>query len=182
MNVVKQIWSWFGSIAISFVLVVFLGVFVFQSTRVSGHSMDPTLHDSQRVYVSKLSHTFHYEPNYEDIVIIDSRVDMKRTFKNDLMDSPLLSLFVSGDDKHVWIKRVIGKPGDQLELKDNQMYRNGELLNESYINEEMRANGNKKWTVPADHIFVMGDNRNNSMDSRVIGFIPLDHVLGKKLF
>ncbi|CAN7597328.1 MULTISPECIES: signal peptidase I [unclassified Paenibacillus] len=182
MNVVKQIWSWFGSIAISFVLVVFLGVFVFQSTRVSGHSMDPTLHDSQRVYVSKLSHTFHYEPNYEDIVIIDSRVEMKRTFKNDLLDSPLLSLFVRGDDKHVWIKRVIGKPGDQLELKDNQMYRNGELLNESYINEEMRANGNKKWTVPADHIFVMGDNRNNSMDSRVIGFIPIDHVLGKKLF
>jgi signal peptidase I len=182
LNVVKQIWSWFGSIAISFVLVVFLGVFVFQSTRVSGHSMDPTLHDTQRVYVSKLSHTFHYEPNYEDIVIIDSRVDMKRTFKNDLMDSPLLSLFVRGDDKHVWIKRVIGKPGDQLELKDNKMYRNGELLNESYINEEMRANGNKKWTVPADHIFVMGDNRNNSMDSRVIGFIPIDHVLGKKLF
>ncbi|KRF09587.1 S26 family signal peptidase [Paenibacillus sp. Soil766] len=182
MNVVKQIWSWFGSIAISFVLVVFLGVFVFQSTRVSGHSMDPTLHDSQRVYVSKLSHTFHYEPNYEDIVIIDSRVEMKRTFKHDLLDSPLLSLFVRGDDKHVWIKRVIGKPGDQLELKDNQMYRNGELLNESYINEEMRANGNKKWTVPADHIFVMGDNRNNSMDSRVIGFIPVDHVLGKKLF
>ncbi|OCT16738.1 signal peptidase I [Paenibacillus pectinilyticus] len=182
MNVVKQIWSWFGSIAISFVIVVFLGVFVFQSTRVSGHSMDPTLHDSQRVYVSKLSHTFHYEPNYEDIVIIDSRVDLKRTFKNDLMDSPLLSLFVRGDDKHVWIKRVIGKPGDQLELKDNQMYRNGELLNETYINEEMRANGNKKWTVPADHIFVMGDNRNNSMDSRVIGFIPIDHVLGKKLF
>jgi signal peptidase I len=182
LNVVKQIWSWFGSIAISFVLVVFLGVFVFQSTRVSGHSMDPTLHDSQRVYVSKLSHTFHYEPNYEDIVIIDSRVEMKRTFKNDLLDSPLLSLFVRGDDKHVWIKRVIGKPGDQLELKDNQMYRNGELLNETYINEEMRANGNKKWTVPADHIFVMGDNRNNSMDSRVIGFIPIDHVLGKKLF
>ncbi|MGO4496360.1 signal peptidase I [Paenibacillus sp. 2RAB27] len=182
MNVVKQIWSWFGSIVISFVLVVFLGVFVFQSTRVSGHSMDPTLHDSQRVYVSKLSHTFHYEPNYEDIVIIDSRVEMKRTFKNDLLDSPLLSLFVRGDDKHVWIKRVIGKPGDQLELKDNQMYRNGELLNESYINEEMRANGNKKWTVPAEHIFVMGDNRNNSMDSRVIGYIPIDHVLGKKLF
>ena len=77
---------------------------------------------------------------------------------------------------------MIGKPGDQLELKDDKMYRNGVPLDEPYINEAMRANGNKKWTVPADHIFVMGDNRNNSMDSRVIGYIPLDHVLGKKLF
>ncbi|MZQ84476.1 signal peptidase I [Paenibacillus sp. 5J-6] len=182
MNFLKQLWSWFGSIAISFVLVVFLGVFVFQSTKVMGHSMDPTLHDSQRVYVSKLSHTFNYEPNYEDIVIIDSRVDLKRTFKNDLLDSPLLSLFTKGDDKHVWIKRVIGKPGDRLEMKDDKLYRNGQLLEEPYLNEAMRANGNKQWTVPDDHVFVMGDNRNNSMDSRVIGFVPLDHVLGKKLF
>jgi signal peptidase I len=182
MNLLKQIWSWFGSIAISFVIVVFLGVFVFQSTKVMGHSMDPTLHDQQRVYVSKLSHTFKYVPNYGDIVIIDSRVDLKRTFKNDLLDSPLLSLFTKGDDKHVWIKRVIGKEGDELELKDHKMYRNGTLLDEPYLNEQMRETADMKWTVPGGHVFVMGDNRNNSMDSRVIGFVPLDHVLGKKLF
>ncbi|MGG1554478.1 signal peptidase I [Paenibacillus ferrarius] len=182
MKAAKQIWSWVSSIAISFVLVLILGVFVFQSTRVSGHSMDPTLHDTQRVYVSKLSHTFRYEPDYGDIVIIDSRVNLRRTFKNDLLDSPLLSLFVHGDDKHIWIKRVIGKPGDVLEMKNNKLYRNGELLDEPYLNEEMKANSNKKWTVPDANIFVMGDNRNNSMDSRIIGFIPMDHVLGKKLF
>ncbi|MCD1259923.1 signal peptidase I [Paenibacillus athensensis] len=184
MKVVKQIWSWIGSIAISFVLVVFLGVFVFQSTKVSGHSMDPTLHDTQKVYVSKLSHTFSYEPNYGDIVIIDSRVTMQRTFKDDLTESPLLSLFTRSDDKHIWIKRVIGKPGDTLELKEHHMYRNGQMLDEPYIYEQMNESpeNDKTWTVPADHIFVMGDNRNNSMDSRVIGFVPLDHVLGKKIF
>ncbi|MBD0383567.1 signal peptidase I [Paenibacillus sedimenti] len=182
MNLLKQIWSWIGSIAISFVLVVFLGVFVFQSTKVMGHSMDPTLHDQQRVYVSKLSHTFKYEPDYGDIVIIDSRVDLKRTFKNDLLDSPLLSLFTRGDDKHVWIKRVIGKAGDELELKDHKMYRNGVAIDEPYLNEQMRESADAKWKVPDGHVFVMGDNRNNSMDSRVIGYIPLDHVLGKKLF
>ncbi|UJF32413.1 signal peptidase I [Paenibacillus hexagrammi] len=182
MNILKQIWSWFGSIAISFVLVVFLGVFVFQSTKVMGHSMDPTLHDKQRVYVSKLPHTFSSEPDYGDIVIIDSRVNMKRTFKNDLLDSPLLNLFTRTDDQHVWIKRVIGKPGDVIEYKDHHVYRNGELLDEPYLNEQMKDDKMKSWTVPADHVFVMGDNRNNSMDSRVIGFVPLDHVLGKKLF
>ncbi|MFC5451510.1 signal peptidase I [Paenibacillus aestuarii] len=182
MQVLKQIWSWVGSIAISFILVIFLGVFVFQSTKVMGHSMDPTLHDQQRVYVSKLSHTLGNEPNYGDIVIIDSRIDLKRTFKNDLLDSPLLSLLTQKDDKHVWIKRVIGKAGDELELKDHKMYRNGVLLDEPYINEQMRDSADMKWKVPEDHVFVMGDNRNNSMDSRVIGYIPLDHVLGKKVF
>jgi signal peptidase I len=182
MAIAKQLWSWISSIAIAFVLVVFLGVFVFQSTKVLGHSMDPTLHDTQRVYVSKLSHTFSSEPNYGDIVIIDSRVNQERTFTNDLLDSPLLSLFTKADDKHIWIKRVIGKPGDELEFKNHKVIRNGQVLDEPYIEEAMTYTSDKKWIVPAKHIFVMGDNRNNSMDSRVIGYIPFDHVLGKKMF
>jgi signal peptidase I len=182
MIVLKKMGSWLGSIAIAFVLVVFLGVFIFQSTKVLGHSMDPTLHDTQKVYVSKLSHTFAQEPDYGDIVIIDSRVDQKRTLMNDLMDSPLLSLFLKADDRHVWIKRVIGKPGDTLEFKNHNVYRNGQALDEPYVKEQMVFESDKKWVVPDRHIWVMGDNRNNSSDSRVIGFIPLDHVLGKKVF
>jgi signal peptidase I len=182
MIMLKKIGSWVGSIAIAFVLVVFLGVFVFQSTKVLGHSMDPTLHDTQKVYVSKLSHTFSTLPDYGDIVIIDSRVNQKRTFMSDLMDSPLLSLFTKMDDRHVWIKRVIGKPGDTLEFKDHKVYRNGEAIDEPYIKEQMVYESDKKFVVPEQHIWVMGDNRNNSSDSRVIGFVPLDHVLGKKVF
>jgi signal peptidase I len=182
MIMLKKMGSWLGSIAIAFVLVVFLGVFIFQSTKVLGHSMDPTLHDTQKVYVSKLSHTFAKEPDYGDIVIIDSRVDQKRTLMNDLLDSPLLSLFLKADDRHVWIKRVIGKPGDTLEFKGHKVYRNGQVLNEPYVKEQMLFESDQKWVVPENHIWVMGDNRNNSSDSRVIGFIPLDHVLGKKIF
>jgi signal peptidase I len=182
MIILKKIGSWMGSIAVAFVLVVFMGVFVFQSTKVLGHSMDPTLHDSQKVYVSKLSHTFSTVPDYGDIVIIDSRVNQKRTFLNDLTDSPLLSLFIKADDHHVWIKRVIGKPGDTLEFKDHKVYRNGQVLDEPYLKEQMIYESDKKWVVPEKNIWVMGDNRNNSSDSRVIGFVPLDHVLGKKVF
>ena len=144
--------------------------------------MDPTLHNKQRVYVSKLSHTFSNEPDYGDIVIIDSRVNQPRTFLSDLKDSPLLSLFGNKNDRHIWIKRVIGKPGDTLEFKDHLVYRNGIALDEPYIKEKMSYISDKKWVVPEKHIFVMGDNRNNSSDSRVIGFIPFDHVLGEKVF
>lgn len=182
MKLVKSLWSWVSSFAIAFVLVLFLGIFVFQSTKVMGISMDPTLHDSQKVYVSKLSHTFSTLPDYGDIVIIDSRVNQKRTFADELLDTPLISLFASKDDKHIWIKRVIGKPGDVLEFKEHKVYRNGEAIDEPYIKEQMNYTSDKQWVVPADHIFVMGDNRNHSMDSRVIGFIPLDHVIGKKMW
>jgi signal peptidase I len=182
MIMLKKMGSWLGSIAIAFVLVVFLGVFIFQSTKVLGHSMDPTLHDTQKVYVSKLSHTFAQEPDYGDIVIIDSRVDQKRTLMNDLMDSPLLSLFLKADDRHIWIKRVIGKPGDTLEFKNHKVYRNSQVIDEPYVKEQMVFESDKTWVVPEGNIWVMGDNRNNSSDSRVIGFIPLDHVLGKKVF
>jgi signal peptidase I len=101
---------------------------------------------------------------------------------NDLLDSPLLSLFLKADDRHVWIKRVIGKPGDTLEFKNHKVYRNGQALDEPYVKEQMIFESDKQWVVPEGHIWVMGDNRNNSSDSRVIGFVPLDHVLGKKVF
>jgi signal peptidase I len=143
--------------------------------------MDPTLHDNQRVFVSKLSHTFSYFPDYGDIVIIDSRVDRDRSFKDDVLDNPIFQLLLNRSNHNFYIKRVIGKPGDVLELKDHRVYRNGVPLDEPYLNEVMSESADEQWVVPDDHIFVMGDNRNNSQDSRVIGFIPLDHVLGKKL-
>jgi signal peptidase I len=86
------------------------------------------------------------------------------------------------DDHQFYVKRLIGKPGDILEFKDHKVYRNGIALQEPYIKEVMNFISDKKWVVPDKYIFVMGDNRNNSNDSRSIGFIPLDHVLGKKFF
>lgn len=178
----SQVWSWTRSIATAVVITVLVGTFVFQPNQVSGHSMDPTLHDKQRIYVSKLSHTFGNEPDYGEIVIIDSRVERTRGIVDDLMEQPLINMILRKEDTNRYVKRVIGKAGDTLEIKDHQVYRNGELLDEAYLNEPMRGTDQAmKWTVPEGHVFVMGDNRNNSRDSRSIGFVPLDHVLGIKL-
>ncbi|MCS7461594.1 signal peptidase I [Paenibacillus doosanensis] len=181
-NLGAEIRSWAGSIGAAIVCALLIGIFVIQPTKVMGHSMDPTLHDQQRIFISKLSHTFRYEPKYGDIVIIDSRVDRSRTLMDDIEEHPLISLFTGeGENEIIYVKRVIGKPGDALEFKDHKVYRNGEALDEPYLNETMNYSSNEKLVVPEGHIFVMGDNRNNSKDSRSIGFIPLDHVLGIKL-
>lgn len=177
----KEALAWLRSIVAAFVLTLVIGIFVFQPTKVLGHSMDPTLHNEQRIYVSKLSHTFHYEPKYGDIVIIDSRVDRPRKWTDDVLEHPLFKLFSRNNDESMYVKRVIGKPGDVIELRDQQVYRNGQPLNEPYIKEKMQLTQDKKWTVPEESLFVMGDNRNNSRDSREIGFVPLDHVLGIKM-
>jgi len=179
MKIMKEIWSWTRSIGIAFAAVVFLGIFVFQPFKVNGHSMEPTLDHEDRVYVSKLSKTFSYLPDYGDIVVIDSRVDRTRSIKDDILEHPLVKLMTGQtDDPIYYVKRVIGKPGDVIELKDHQVYRNGEVLAEPYIKEVMEIVGEQEWIVPEDHIFVMGDNRNNSNDSRNIGFIPADHIIG----
>jgi signal peptidase I len=180
-KILTEIRSWITSIGVAFGCTLLIGVFIIQPTNVLGHSMDPTLHNEQRIFVLKLSHTFKQEPKYGDIVVIDSRVDRSRSIVDDLLEHPLISLLDGADNHNFYIKRVIGKPGDVLEFKNNNVYRNGEALNEPYLNEQMNYSSNEKIVVPEKHLFVMGDNRNNSKDSRSIGFIPLDHVLGVKM-
>lgn len=183
MKAAKVVWDWAKTLGFAIVLAMCISIFVFQPFKVEGHSMDPTLNDKEHILVSKLSHTFSYLPDYGDIVIIDSRIDRKRTFKDDLLDNPFISLLTSKSGEHTfYVKRVIGKPGDVLEFKDHQVIRNGVVLQEPYIKEAMEFVSDDQWVVPENHVFVMGDNRNNSRDSREMGFIPLDHVMGKKIF
>ncbi|WP_054950268.1 signal peptidase I [Numidum massiliense] len=178
----KVVGEWLAALSFAVVLAIVIGIFIVQPSIVSGHSMDPTLENGQRIYVSKLSHTFNYVPDYGDIVIIDSRVDRKRSLADDLFEHPLFMLLGLGnkEDQYVYVKRVIGKPGDILEFKNNQVYRNGDPLDEPYIMETM-ATDDRVFNVPEGHVFVLGDNRNESADSRELGYIPLSHILGKKI-
>jgi signal peptidase I len=182
MKLLKEAFGWVGTLVTAFAISILISTFVFQPTKVLGSSMEPTLRDQQRIYILKIPHTLNNMPEYGDVVIIDSRVNRERTLKDDLKENPFYKLVSGSENTDIWVKRVIGKPGDVLEFKDGKVFRNGQPLEEPYLKETMKYTSPKKFTVPDNHVYVMGDNRNHSSDSRMIGSVPLDHVLGVKVF
>lgn len=144
-------------------LIVTYGVLYFvQISRVYGTSMVPTFHEGNIVLVDKVFYK-RGEPERNDIVVVDYR------------DANQNETFI--------IKRVVAVGGDHLEIKDNQVYLNGELLQEDYINGTMTNNEDMSIDIPEGKVFVMGDNRNNSLDSRKLGYFDFeDDVIGKVFF
>ena len=143
-------------IIIAFVIVLIVTACV-KPTIVSGQSMDDTLHDGNYLIVNKLAYKFG-EPEHGDIIVFDS-----------------------GQEEHeLWIKRVIGLPGDVIKTDGRTLYINNAKASEPYIKKGTVAQGEMQtWIVPEGAIFVMGDNRNNSTDSRIIGCVEESTVLGK---
>ena len=183
MFLLKQLVSWIGHIFIAITLALVISIFILQPTLVIGESMESTLHDEDKVIINKLVRTFRYEPNYGDIVVVDYRVNRKRTIVDDITDnlrnnSLANKILNRENDSIYWIKRVIAKSGDTIEFKEGKIYRNEEILVESYIKEPAFYPTDVKIEIPKDHIFVMGDNRNYSKDSRQIGAVPIDNVIG----
>lgn len=144
-------------------LIVTYGVLYFvQISKVYGTSMLPTYHEGNIVLVDKVFYK-HSKPKRNDIVVVDYKdANMKETFI---------------------IKRVVGIGGDHIEIKDNELYLNGELLEEDYINGAMINSEDMLVDVPEGKVFVMGDNRNNSLDSRKLGYFDFDEdVIGRVFF
>ena len=134
-------------------------------------SMEPTLQIGSLLLYR---YTSAEDLSYDDIVLFFPEAELDGPVKNGLE-----ALSLSQIKKEViYVKRVIGLPGDVLEMKDGYVYRNGERLDPDYIAEPMATNG-RTYTVPEDHIFCMGDNRNDSYDSRYIGSIPANNFYGK---
>ncbi len=178
----KEIFDWVYSIVVALSIAMLIHIFLFVPTKVAGESMMPTLENGQYLIVSKIGHILNEMPDYGEIVIIDSRTRRARSFVDDAIEpaNNYIALFdKSRAEHHIWVKRVIGREGDVLEFRDGHVIRNGEVLSEPYTAEPMAFSVDAPFTVPAGCVFVMGDNRNHSSDSRFIGPVPVDHVLGR---
>ena len=145
------------------VLIVILQFY--KPTIVFEHSMEDTLHPEDYVFLAKKAYVFG-EVEYGDIVVFESK----------LMDERLRPKSL--------IKRVVGLPGDIIEIKNENVYRNGERLDEPYTKDGVTPGDLGPVTVPEETLFVLGDNRIVSMDSRVssVGFVSFDTVSGKVIF
>jgi signal peptidase I len=152
----KEIIDWVKCIVIAVGFSLLLVNFVIQPTEVFSVSMEPTMYEHDRVILEKISQ------------------------KADWLSRGEIIAFDSPTDDRVLIKRIIGLEGDRVEIKNDKVYVNGIELHESYI-KDGKTNGDINVVVPEGKLFVMGDNRLNSYDSRNFGSIDLDSVKGRAL-
>jgi signal peptidase I len=177
------------TVVMAVLLAVGVRSFVAEPRYIPSSSMEPTLQIDDRVIIDKISLLWH-KPDRGEIVVFYPP------------ESPAVQ-----DSSKVYIKRVIGLPGDKVAIRDGLVYINGEPLTETYIAEPIRyelptddpqalvcppncfqpkelatPNNIASFTVPPNNYWVMGDNRNNSADSHTWGFLPSDRLVGRALF
>ncbi len=170
---------WIKQILLVIVVTFLISTLIVQTYNINDVSMEPTFdRQGNRVLVFLTPYIFNAEPDHGDILIVDSRVDRERTFMDRIENNPIVSVITGQYNEHLWIKRVIGLPGDKLEYKDGSVYRNGNQLEEDYTAGEMVAEF-EPIEVPDGHIYIMGDNRNRSSDSRQIGPVPISNIQGR---
>ncbi|WP_040981923.1 signal peptidase I [Oceanobacillus jeddahense] len=163
----------YNYVRVSVVAVLLIAVFfivrtsLFENYVVNGKSMEPTLYDGNLMMVN--------------------------TFTSDISNIHRFDVIVfHASEENDYVKRVVGLPGETIEYKDDQLYVNGEYISEDFLQEEkenVEANPftedftllqvTDEKTVPEGELFVLGDNRVDSLDSRSIGFIPVEEVVGK---
>lgn len=144
------------SVAIAVILAFVIRIFLFQPFYIPSGSMEPTLMIGDRILVNKFIYHFQ-EPKRGDVIVFKYPLEPERDY----------------------IKRVIGLPGETLEIRDSQLYINGEPVPEDYLPENLRFMDFGPVTIPENAYFMMGDNRNNSQDSRFWGTLPREYIQGK---
>ena len=165
----RQVWAFIldfiETIVVSLAIFAVVYLFLFQPHQVDGRSMEPNFHDKEYILTDKISYRFG-EPKRSDVVVFHSPQDERIDF----------------------IKRIIGVPGDSLQIKGGNLYINGTKIEENYINDPGQVAQGRflkegaKVDVPAGQFFVMGDNRLHSSDSREWGFVTRDEIVGRAFF
>jgi len=166
-------------ILVALVVAIIIKTFFFQAFYIPSGSMIPTLEINDRVLVNKLSYRF-WAIERGDILVFDSpeAIDVERSFPARVLRSIGEATGLTSPDT-VLIKRVIGLPGETVAVIDNQVYVSGNPIAEPYLPENTTMRDFEEVSIPVDHVFMMGDNRNQSRDSRFFGAIPRDDIVGR---
>jgi len=155
-------WEFFKIIVVAAIIVLPIRYFLFQPFIVKGESMFPYLRSGDYLIVDEISYRFS-DPKRGDIVVLDYPLDLSQRF----------------------IKRVVGLPGETIEVKDGKVIIiNGDssmVLEEDYLPDNLKTDGNLKTTLKEGEYFVMGDNREFSYDSRRWGSLPREDIIGRAL-
>ena len=167
MKIIKEILSWTFTFVLVYVIVLGIQRFVLQPFEVDGQSMDYTLADGERLFMYKLGNVDRF-----DVVVIESPIE----------------------ENELYVKRVIGLPGDSLAVKNDQLILNGKAMEEPYLTQKQAESSGDftdafdlatitgEATIPQGFVFVLGDNRQHSVDGRTFGLIPMEAVVGEANF
>lgn len=156
----NEFWEWLKIIITAVVVTAFIRHFLFTPIIVDGESMLPTLEDRDRMIVNKFAYRIG-KPERFDIIVFKA------------------------EENKDYIKRIIGLPGEHIEYKDDVLYINGIPYEEPFLEKQKALYGGTTFTqpfadyVPEGHVYVLGDNRPHSKDSRHIGPIPIEDIMGK---
>ena len=151
--------------AFALIIALLIRLFVAEPRYIPSESMEPTLHVGDRLIIEKVSYHLH-PPRYGDVVVFNPPSQLQRLGFN---------------GRQAFIKRVIATAGQTIEVRQGQIFLDGDPLDESYILESPRYKM-PAVAVPSDCVFVMGDNRNDSNDSHIWGFLPEANIIGHAEF
>lgn len=196
-SIIKEILEWGYCIIIAIVLAVLVRYYIGTPTVVQQQSMQTTFMPGDRLILSRLAKTFKKNYQRGDIITFEAPSTTVVASANANFDYPVaiyenepkglwnkFVYYILEINKTCYIKRIIGVEGDHIEIKDGKVYLNGEELQEEYLDEGVETNMGtygvySDIVVPEGYVFVMGDNRSHSTDSRCFGCIPVSKITGK---
>lgn len=191
-NTVKEIIEWTICIVIAILLGLGIKYYVGTPTLVQHTSMYPTLKPGERLLLNRLYRTFKDTPKRGEIITFEAPSGEAESIENPIASYDRTSEgwvsdfvhYVLEINKTSYIKRVIGLPGEHVQIKDGKVFIDGKLLEENYLHDDVYTTEGGAYidlVVPQNCIFVMGDNRSASLDSRSFGCIPISKIEGKVL-